>query len=169
MGKIEKIKKLIRQLVDFTKEYGMNSEEAIQAFIRGEIDCLYKGDEENSSEERAKLINALTDAVVSERFGEKRTLMKIYIARDRAVFEDERQEGYVGRHPEIEHHYGRLRLFYEQPTLNPSTGIWEQARVATEIKSYMFPQIKCEECAEFHGLDNIPETNHYPGSVHTIL
>lgn len=94
--------------------------------------------------------------------------MKIYIARDRAVFEDEAEENYVRRHPEIENQYGRLRLFYETPTFNHKTGVWEQARGAAEIKTYMFPQIRCEECAEFEGPGDIPEYPHYPGMFHTL-
>ena len=35
--------------------------------------------------------------------------MKIYIARDRAVFEDEVQENVVRRHPENEFLFGRLK------------------------------------------------------------
>lgn len=75
--------------------------------------------------------------------------MKIYIARDRAIFEDEAQENAVRRHPETEVHYGKLRLFYEKPELNRKTGVWECAREAAEMKRYMFPEIHCEECMEF--------------------
>lgn len=90
--------------------------------------------------------------------------MKIYIARDRAVFEDEQQERFIHRHPEKENLYGRIRLFYERPKFNHETGIWEQARDAAEIKAYMFPQIRCEECAEFEGPMEISEY-HYPGMI----
>ena len=78
-----------------------------------------------------------------------KTTMKIYIARDRAVFDDEAQEHFIERHPEKETEYGRLRLFYEKPELNKKTGIWECAREAASIKKYMFPDIRCEGCAVF--------------------
>lgn len=92
--------------------------------------------------------------------------MKIYIARDAATFEDEDQERFVGRHPEKETEFGRLRLFYEKPELNNRTGEWEGARTAGELKRYMFPEIRCKECMEFTGPSNIPEHLHYPGALH---
>lgn len=92
--------------------------------------------------------------------------MKIYIARDRAIFEDEAQENAVRRHPENEVHYGKLRLFYEKPKLNRETGVWECAREAAEVKRYMFPDVHCEECMEFNGPDIISENEHYQGAMH---
>ncbi len=94
------------------------------------------------------------------------SIYKLYIARDRAVFEDEAEEEWVGRHPEIEHKYGRLRLFYEKPELDGKTGIWKGARTASEVKNYMFPEIRCEECMELTGKKSIQEHMHYPGAVH---
>ena len=92
--------------------------------------------------------------------------MKIYIARNRAVFSDEAEERHAKRHPETENQYGKLQLFYEKPELNHRTGMWECARAACEIKTYMFPNVRCEECAEFSGPDEVLEHEHYPGAIH---
>lgn len=92
--------------------------------------------------------------------------MKIYIARDRAVFDDEAAENWARRHPETEIQYGKIHLFYEKPELDHKTGKWECARKAAEIKTYMFPEIRCEECAEFTGPDNVLEHEHYSGACH---
>ena len=91
--------------------------------------------------------------------------MKIYIARDRATFEDEAQENATRRHPEIEIQYAKLHLFYEKPELDWRSGKWNCAREAAEIKSYMFPEIRCEECMEFTGPDGIREHEHYAGAI----
>lgn len=96
------------------------------------------------------------------------SIYKLYIARDRAAFEDEAEEEWVSRHPEIEHTYGRLRLFYEKPELDGETGIWKGARTASEVKNYMFPELRCEECMELSGRKSIQEHMHYPGAVHVL-
>lgn len=161
------IERLIDEAIELTIMNDINTEKDIRSFIQGKIDYEYKTYKNVSPEQRKKFAKALSDVVIKRRFGEKKT-MNIYIARDRAVFEDEAQENHVSRHPEHEIQYGRLRLFYERPTFNQKTGIWEQARGAAEIKSYMFPQIRCEECAEFEGPGDIPEYPHYPGMFHTL-
>lgn len=97
------------------------------------------------------------------------SMYKLYIARDRAVFEDEAEEKWVSeQHPEIEHTYGQLRLFYEKPELDGETGIWKGARTASEVKNYMFPELRCEECMELSGRKSIQEHMHYPGAVHVL-
>ena len=165
------VERLIKQLKELTIVSKINSEQDIKMFVLGQVQRAFKMDNEYSLDQKLKLAELLSEAVISERFGhrdEKKETMKIYIARDRAVFEDEQQERFIHRHPEKENQYGRLRLFYEKPTFNGNTGKWEQARVATEIKNYMFPQIKCGECAVFEGLMEIPEEKHYPGAMHQL-
>lgn len=168
--KEERAKRLIEEMIENIKEatilYGLDSKDDIKLYIHGMVTSAYKADAAVTAEQRKKLANAIYEAVMVARFGNKNTpkiSMKIYIARDRAVFEDEQQERFIHRHPEKENQYGRLRLFYEKPTLNCQTGIWEQARGAAEIKNYMFPQIKCEECAEFEGPAETSNDTHYPG------
>ena len=148
------INNLVEIMVESTKALDLNTEEEIKRFIQGEIDYAYKCDLEVTPEKKRTLANALDDTVIRERFGKNESpkpMMKIYITRDRADYEDEQQENFVRKHPEKETKYGRIRLFYEKPELNRKTGVWECAREAAPIKNYMFPQIKCEECAEFVG------------------
>ncbi len=173
--KEERAKRLINEMIENIKEaiihYGLDSKDDIKLYIRGLVTSAYKTDTTVTPEQREKLANAIYEAVMVARFGGKDTpkvSMKIYIARDRAVFDDEQQERFIHRHPEKENQYGRLRLFYEKPTLNRQTGIWEQARGAAEIKNYMFPQIKCEECAEFEGPAETSNDTHYPGMFITL-
>lgn len=148
------IDSLIESLVEFTRDNGMNTENEIRDFVLGEITYAYKTNTDITLEQKRKLADALSDAVIRKRYGKKytqRPTMEIYIARDRAVFEDEQQENFVRRHPEKETEYGRIRLFYEKPTFNNKRGVWECAREAAPIKTYMFPNIKCEQCVEFTG------------------
>ena len=173
--KKERAKRIINELInnikDATIDYGLDSKDDIKCYIHGIVTSSYKADATVTPEKREKLANAIYEAVMVARFGGKDTpkvSMKIYIARDRAVFEDEHQERFIRRHPEKENQYGKLRLFYEKPTLNHETGIWEQARGAAEIKNYMFPQIKCEECAEFEGPAETSNDIHYPGMFITL-
>lgn len=165
------IDNMIENIKDATIDYGLDSKDDIKFYIHGMVTSVYKTDTTVTPEQRDKLANAIYEAVVAARFGNKNTLkvsMKIYIARDRAVFEDEQQERFIHRHPEKENQYGRLRLFYEKPKFNHQTGVWEQARGAAEIKNYMFPQIKCEECAEFEGPAETTNDIHYPGMFITL-
>lgn len=173
--KEERAKRRIDEMIENIKEatihYGLDSKNDIKLYIHGIVTSAYKTDTTVTPEQREKLANAIYEAVMVARFGDKDTpkiSMKIYIARDRAVFEDEQQERFIRRHPEKENQYGRLRLFYEKPTLNHQTGIWEQARGAAEIKNYMFPQIKCEECAEFEGPAETSNDTHYPEMFITL-
>ena len=165
------IKNIIEDIKDATIEYGLDSKDDIKLYIHAMVTSSYKTDATVTPEQREKLANAIYEAVMVARFGDKDTpkvSMKIYIARDRAVFEDEQQERFVRRHPEKENQYGRLRLFYEKPIFNHQTGVWEQARGVAENKNYMFPQIKCEECAEFEGPAETTNNNHYPGMFMTL-
>lgn len=159
--KINLIENLIESLVDATIAYEMPTEEAIRTFIQGQIDYAYKCNSDVTPEQRKLLADAFSSAVIQQRFFGKNTTpkptMKIFIARDRAVFEDEYQERFVMRHPEKEVEYGRIRLFYEKPELDKKTGVWECAREAAPIKSYMFPNIKCEDCVMFEGPFEVPE------------
>lgn len=174
-NKQERAKKIINNIIenikDATIDYGLDSKDDIKLYIHGMVTTSYKTDATVTPEQREKLANAIYEAVMVARFGDKDTpkvSMKIYIARDRAVFEDEIQERHIRRHPENENQYGRLRLFYEKPTFNHQNGVWEQARGAAEIKNYMFPQIKCEECAEFEGPAETTNDIHYPGMYITL-
>ena len=165
------IDNMIEDIKDATIDYHLDSKDDIKLYIQGMVTSAYKTDTTVTPEQRDKLANAIYEAVIVARFGDKDTpkvSMKIYIARDRAVFEDEQQERFIHRHPEKENQYGRLRLFYEKPTFNHQTGVWEQARGAAEIKNYMFPQIKCEECAEFKGPSETTNDIHYPEMFITL-
>lgn len=77
--------------------------------------------------------------------------MKVYIARDKVICEDREElhyiENYVERHPEQEYLFGKLQIFYDKPII--INGKWSYARVITEVESYMFPEIGCEECRVF--------------------
>ena len=162
------INDVIRIACELTEDCGTNEE--IRQRLRGLLISEYKCDPDIKPEQTIRLADAISDAVIRkrERQTNENTTMKIYIARDAATFEDEDQERFVGRHPEKETEYGRLRLFYEKPEINNRTGIWEGARTACEIKAYMFPEIHCKECMEFSGPANIPEHHHYPGALHKI-
>ena len=141
-----------------------------EAKAGGYDNFLTKIEEKSASYQQGEIGSGCSYNLVTWEITEKEVFpkqdMKIYIARDRAVFEDEQQERFIHRHPEKENQYGRLHLFYEKPKLNHETGIWEQARDAAKIKNYMFPEIRCEECAEFTGPDSVPEHLHYPGACH---
>ena len=96
--------------------------------------------------------------------------MKIWIARDKAKPKDEREERYLERHPEKEIDFTELHLFYDKPRYDSNNGVWVDGRVATEIKNYMFPGIKCGECWEFNtswGDNDIPEYMHWKGRMIT--
>ena len=157
---------LIQNACELTEDCRTNEE--IRQRLRGRLISEYKCDPDITPEQTVRLADALSDAVIRKRSRQtdETPTMKIYIARDAATFEDEYQERFVGRHPEKETEYGRLRLFYEKPELNNRTGIWEGARTAGELKRYMFPEIRCKECMEFTGPANIPEHLHYPGALH---
>lgn len=144
--------------------------EDIRQRLRGLLVSEYKCDRNIKPEQAVRLADALSDVIIRKRGqqADETPTMKIYIARDAATFEDEDQERFVGRHPEKETEFGRLRLFYEKPEINNRTGVWEGARTACEIKTYMFPEIHCKECMEFTGPANIPEHLHYPGALHKI-
>lgn len=162
------IDKLIKSACELTGD--CRTEEDIRQRLRGLLVSEYKCDPNITPEQTVRLADALSDAVIRKRSlqADETPTMKIYIARDAATFEDEDQERFVGRHPEKETEFGRLRLFYEKPELNNRTGKWEGARTACEIKTYMFPEIHCKECMEFIGPANIPEHFHYPGALHKI-
>lgn len=158
---------LIQNACELTEDCRTNEE--IRQRLRGRLISEYKCDPDITPEQTVRLADALSDAVIRKRERQAETpTMKIYIARDAATFEDEDQERFVGRHPEKEAEYDRLRLFYEKPELNNRTGVWEGARTACEMKGYMFPEIHCKECMEFIGPANIPEHLHYPGALHKI-
>lgn len=93
--------------------------------------------------------------------------MKIWIARDEADYEDELIH-YIERHPEKEREFGALHLFYDMPTYERrplEKGKWIGGRTAAEIPSYLFPQIRCEECLEFNAEDEFEEYLHFPGVI----
>lgn len=154
------IDNLIESLVDVTRAYEMNSEKEIRTFIQGQIDYAYKCDVDITPERRKLLADTISSAVIQQRFGKNATaksIMKIFIARDRAIFEDEAQENFIKRYPDKETEYGQLHLFYEKPEFNTKRGVWECAREAAQMKNYMFPNIKCEKCAVFEGPFELPE------------
>lgn len=163
MNKEEKmnlINNLIESFVDVTLAYEMPTEEVVRTFIQGEIDYAYKCNSDVTPEQRKLLADAISSAVIRQRFGKNATpkqAMKIFVARDRAIFEDEYQERIVQRHPEKEVEYGQLHLFYDKPEFNRERGVWECAREAAPMKNYMFPNIKCEKCAVFEGPFELPE------------
>ena len=158
--KLNLIDNLIESLVDVTRAYEMNTEKAIRTFIQGEIDYAYKCNSDVTPEQRKMLADAISSAVILQRFGKNATpkpAMKIFVARDRAIFEDEAQENFIERHPEKETEYGQLHLFYDKPEFNRERGVWECAREAAPMKNYMFPNIKCEKCVVFEGSFELPE------------
>ena len=162
------INNVIRIACELTED--CKTEEDIRQRLRGLLVSRYKCDPNIKPEQAVSLADALSDEVIRKRGrqADETPTMKIYIARDAATFEDEYQKRFVGRHPEKETEFGRLRLFYEKPELNNRTGEWEGARTACDIKTYMFPEIHCRECMEFTGPANIPEHLHYPGALHEI-
>lgn len=158
--KMNLINNLIESFVDVTRAYEMTTEEEIRTFIQGEIDYAYKCNFGVTPEQRKLLADAISSAVIRQRFGKNATpkpTMKIYVARDRAIFEDEAQENFIMRHPDKETEYGQLHLFYDKPEFNKERGVWECAREAAPMKNYMFPNIKCEKCAVFEGSFELPE------------
>lgn len=93
--------------------------------------------------------------------------MKIWIARDLARFNDPDFNlwNYLERHPEKEYSFGDLHLFYDKPTFEQGEGMWRCGRIASDIPSYMFPNIHCGECMTFSALDDVPEWAHYEGAL----
>lgn len=78
---------------------------------------------------------------------------KLWIARDEAVFEDSNEREYILDYKQdCELLYGELNIFYDKPELgrdNNGNNVWINARKIATIPSYMFPEIKCEQCAAF--------------------
>lgn len=75
--------------------------------------------------------------------------LKLWIARDKAVIPED-MEHYIERHPEDEIRYAKLHVFYDKPIYK--NGVWRCAREMNEVKNYMFPEIKSEECVEFKSI-----------------
>ena len=71
--KTQIVNKRIQSAVEATKEFGYNTEEEIRTFIKGEIDYAYKTDNAVTTSQRSALAEALSEAVISYRFGDKRS------------------------------------------------------------------------------------------------
>lgn len=79
---------------------------------------------------------------------------KLWIARDEATFEDSNEREYYIEHKDenILNLKGELNIFYDKPLLDCNENgehIWTHARKIASLPSYMFPEIKCEQCAVF--------------------
>ena len=65
------INNIIEEMKTATIEWGMNNEKDIRSFVQGQIDYAYKTDSKVSPQDRKKLAEALSDAVINLRFGKK--------------------------------------------------------------------------------------------------
>lgn len=71
--KTQIVNELIQSYVEATNELGCNTEEEIRAFIKGEVDYAYKTNNAVTPSQRSALAEALCEAVISCRFGDKRS------------------------------------------------------------------------------------------------
>lgn len=72
------IDKLIDDAVETTRRQGCDTEEKTRTFILGEVDYAYKTDNNVTPEQRRALAEALSEAVVSRRFGKKRSPVEFF-------------------------------------------------------------------------------------------
>lgn len=84
--------------------------------------------------------------------------LSLWIARDDSVIPDD-MEHYIEMHPEEEIRFAKLHIFYDTPILEYNYDwyngkprySWKNARIMTEVPSYMFPEIKMQTCVKFTG------------------
>ena len=73
MNKEAIINKVIESAIEMTREHDCNTEEEIRNLISGEVDYAYKMQDNVTPEQRRALALALSEAVISQRFGENRS------------------------------------------------------------------------------------------------
>lgn len=71
--KTQIVNDLIQSYVEETNEFGYDTEEEIRAFIKGEVNYAYKTNNAVTPSQRNALTEALCEAVISRRFGDKRS------------------------------------------------------------------------------------------------